>query len=149
MAVVQAWDMKTWPEWLELWQVLLVGQEQPDAPPFSVDLRASFIELERESRRAVDIACGQYAEFGDWPVLSMRDRWWLRLRLLNAAEVALILTAPYQGQEAVVPAPGMDDDEALAEWFLIFLWQRSVNRWADRFSRDAGGPIPPSLHSAN
>jgi hypothetical protein len=145
--------MKSWPEWFEFWKLGLAECNNPTAPEFvralsGAALKAEFIEQESAMRATVDVACGQFAEFCDWPELNADVRWFVWLRLFNAAELSAMLAAPFQGEAAVVPAPQMDD-EAMREWFLLWLWSGSVSRWAERVARDAGGSNPDWLPGSN
>lgn len=132
--------MMTWPEWLQLWKIsaqeMAHGARPPRmaAVPVSAELAAGFLREDAARRSEVDRACGYWAEFCEWPDMTPETKWFAMNRVLNAAETAIAFCSPYQGAAALVPAEHMDD-EAMREWFLIDLWDRTRTQWAERIGR--------------
>lgn len=128
--------MKNWPEWLKYWQDLWEEMGDVPAPDFSPVpepklLKLGIQKVTDENRLEVVRACCIFARTEEWPDMSTDVQWLVQMRILNAAELALVLCMPVNDEVAVEPTSSMTEAK-LREWFLVWSWERVANRWADR-----------------
>jgi hypothetical protein len=81
----------------------------------------TFLELERITNQAVEVAVRQFAMHRNWPAMSPLERTMLCFRLEFACSLASLL--------AEQPAPWTDceesqDDERRLGWLMLFAWEQ-------------------------